>query len=259
MIIFFLMFIYWVISYIHSYKTINGSKNLLNYLQDRLYLKLANTVFTIIFSYVPIIYIWLYSRSENFALYEVFDIESILILFSVEKLFALMIIFAYIILPFAGNFLAKEKWKKVILVLLLSILPILILVALTLKFIEIGNYELLISLFLTWVSFSLIGLSNFVYSDKKWVSLSLIFISLFIIIFNPMLTNHSLTRNTLATSNLGWFKVDLKNINSNKEINDICLLLRTKESLYIKNINGYIVYPTQNYAIKYNIPKKSCE
>ena len=75
MIIFFLMFIYWVISYIHSYKTINGSKNLLNYLQDRLYLKLANTVFTIIFSYVPIIYIWLYSRSENFALYEVFDIE----------------------------------------------------------------------------------------------------------------------------------------------------------------------------------------
>ena len=68
------MFIYWVISYIHSYKTINGSKNLLNYLQDRLYLKLANTVFTIIFSYVPIIYIWLYSRSENCALYEVFDI-----------------------------------------------------------------------------------------------------------------------------------------------------------------------------------------
>ena len=74
-----------------------------------------------------------------------------------------------------------------------------------------------------------------------------------------MLTNHSLTKNTLATSNLGWFKVDLKNINSNKEINDICLLLRTKESLYTKNINGYIVYPTQNYAIKYNIPKKSCE
>ena len=167
MIILFLMFIYWITSYIHSYKTINGSKSLLNYLQDRLYLKLANTVFTIIFSYVPIIYIWLYSRSENFALYEVFDIESILILFSVEKLFALMIIFAYIILPFAGNFLAKEKWKKVILVLLLSILPILILVALTLKFIEIGNYEILISLFLTWVSFSLIGLSNFFIQIKN--------------------------------------------------------------------------------------------
>lgn len=154
-----------------------------------------------------------------------------------------------------------EKTWKIFLGCVLAAVPVLLLLSIGYKLNEVGNNDLTCSLGFIWFGLILLLLSNTVFFNKRWCALLLLFLGISLIFINPFVTNNALTKRTLSSSNLGWFEVDIKYIDGDKskEMNNICLLLRTPNNLYIKSGGSYIVYPAQNYAIRYQSTKKSCE
>ncbi len=272
------LLVYWLISYYYFKK--NKDKSLKEYMSDKWIIHLSNNFFYIILFFIlPYWYIWLYSRAENFAIIELFDITNIIQLYGLEALCFLLFILIYFFLPLI--FIIHREF----LLSCLSLICLSILIFSLMHFYYNDKYAVC-GVIIFWFSITIIVMENMVILEKnltlennknfqekskihseiinvyikikeKFISKInclyplTILVSSFLLLGNPYWTNNGLTKIILRNANIGNFQAQFYNVNNHEQIIDGCLLLRTKDNFYIKKESENIIYSTQNYSIKY--------